>query len=169
MKPRRKRLQRRTVLKLGLAGGALLAAGGIAIVAGRDAVHDRRAVLGAVVPVILAGAIPVDGPQHASAVQRSIAGVETAIAQFPAPTRRELDQLFALLGSAPGRSLLAGVSRPWDSADAGEVAAFLERWRSHSLSLFKTGYHALHDLVTGTWYADEATWAAIGYDGPATP
>jgi hypothetical protein len=159
-------LRRRTVLKLGLTGGALLAAGGVAIVAGRDRLRDRRTVLSAVVPVILDGAIPDSEPGRSSAVARGVAGVETAISQLAIPTQRELDQLFALLASAPGRTLLAGVRAPWDSAQPTEVAAFLERWRGHPLALCRSGYHALHDLVTGSWYADEATWPGIGYDGP---
>jgi hypothetical protein len=28
------------------------------------------------------------------------------------------------------------------------------------------GYHALHDLVAGAYYADESTWAYTGYTGP---
>jgi hypothetical protein len=159
-------VQRRTILKLGVAGGALLAAGGIAIFAGRDPVRDRRTVLSAVVPVILDGAIPDRDPGRLEAVGRGVAGVETAISQLAPATQRELDQLFALLASAPGRSLAAGVSGSWETADPVEVAAFLERWRGHSIALFQSGYHALHDLVTGSWYADESTWSAIGYGGP---
>jgi hypothetical protein len=32
--------------------------------------------------------------------------------------------------------------------------------------MLQSAYHALHDLIFGGWYADSASWAAIGYPGP---
>jgi hypothetical protein len=86
-----------------------------------------------------------------------------AIDGLPATTRRELDQLFGLLASHPGR-WLAGLD--WERATSEQVAAFLQRWRTSSFDLFVVGYQAMHDLVLGAWYADPSSWAAIGYPGP---
>ena len=159
-------MQRRTLLKGGLAGGALLAAGGAAIVAGRDPLRDRATVLGATIPALLDGALPIAADARAAAIARCVDGVAVAIAAMPPAVQHELDRLFVLLGSTIGRVLLAGVPSCWADADTAEVSAFLERWRLHSMALFRTGYGALHDLVLGAWYADDAHWAAIGYDGP---
>ena len=79
---------------------------------------------------------------------------------------QELAQLFALLASTPGRRLLAGVPVPWEDASVTQVNAFLQSWRTHRSALMRSGYGALHDLVLGSWYAEPAHWAAIGYPGP---
>lgn len=163
-------MRRRTLLKVGLAGGAILAAAGGAVFVARrrapDAATDpdTRIVLRGVMPALLANALPADPAARdralAGGLQRSLA----TIAGLPPATRAELGELFALLASAPGR-WLAGVDR-WENAGVDEVGAFLQRWRVHSFDLFQAGYHALHDLVLGPYYADESTWQAIGYPGP---
>lgn len=161
-------MRRRSFLKVGLLGGAVLAAAGGAALwlkpAARDAAtsEEARAVLRAVIPALLAGALPASGaaPARAAALERTLA----AIAGLPPPTRLELGELFALLASRPGR-WLAGVD-DWETADVEQAARFLQRWRTHRFELLQAGYHALHDLVLGSWYAHESTWSAIGYPGP---
>jgi len=160
-------VRRRTFLKLGLAGGALLAAGGAASwLAVRDPVSNRREVLAGVVPAILDGALPADAAQRAPAIGQATAAVEAAIAALSPAAQDELAQLFALLALAPTRLALAGLAQPWREAGVAEVSAVLQRWRTHRLELLQSAYHALHDLVAGSWYAEPAHWAAIGYDGP---
>jgi hypothetical protein len=160
-------MRRRTLLKAGLAGGALLAAaGGVAIVAGRDARDDRKAVLAAVVPALLDGALPAAVAERDAAVRRCIDGVVAAIAGLAPASQTELEQLFTLLATTPGRRLLAGVPHAWKDADVAMVGAFLQSWRRHRFALFRGAYAALHDLVIGTWYADDAAWPGIGYAGP---
>lgn len=159
-------MHRRTLLKAGAAGGALLALGGVALVAGRDPDADRALVMAAVVPAILDGALPEPAAERAAAVRRCVEGVGVAVSQLAPASRHELDRLFALLAAPPGRRLLAGVRADWPQAPRAEVAAFLEDWRLHRLALFRAGYGAMHDLVLGSWYADPASWSAIGYGGP---
>lgn len=160
-------VRRRTFLKLGLAGGALLAAGGAASwLAVRDPVANRREVLAGIVPAILDGALPADAAQRAPAIGQATAAVEAAIAALSPAAQDELAQLFALLALAPTRLALAGLAQPWREAGIAEVSAVLQRWRTHRLELLQSAYHALHDLVAGSWYAEPAHWAAIGYDGP---
>jgi hypothetical protein len=163
-------VQRRTLLKAGLVGGgALLAAGGALQLLGRDARSaatgpSARRVLGALMPALLAGALPADAAARASALaaaqQRSLA----AIAALPAAVRNELGQLFTLLDSPVG-FWLSGLDS-WDQASEQAAARTLQSWRFHRLALLQSAYHALHDLVLGPWYADPTTWEAIGYPGP---
>jgi len=47
-----------------------------------------------------------------------------------------------------------------------DIEKFLRNWQESRVDLLKSGYQALHDLVFGAWYADPASWAAIGYAGP---
>jgi len=159
-------VQRRTFLKAGVAGAALLLAGGtVAWLGGRDAVADRREVLAAVIPAVLEGSLPQAGPQREGAIRQALAGVETAIAALSPAAQQELAQLFALLAIAPTRLALAGLGHSWRDASVAEVSSVLQGWRTHRLELLQSAYHALHDLVTGSWYADPAQWPGIGYGG----
>lgn len=160
-------MQRRTFLGLAALGIAVAGAGALAVrLAGRSAQEaeaDATAVLTGVIPALLAGVLPLEAAQSRSALRQALNRTMTAIAGLPPATRSELDQLFMLLASRPGR-WLAGVD--WDSATPAQVATFLTRWRRSSIGLFVVSYQALHDLVLGAWYADPSTWDAIGYPGP---
>lgn len=168
---------RRQFIKTGLIGGALLASayalrrpldrlGKQALVAGFPLPEALREVIAAVAPVMLAGMIPAQGEARAVAVERSVQAVAAAVSRLSASSQREVAELFALLTLPPARVALAGIRRSWSKAGEDEVRVFLDSWRHSSLDLLKTGYLALHDLVLGAWYADSATWAAIGYPGP---
>ena len=167
-------MNRRGFLKLGLLGSTALALGG-AWVVWRDSndthesgpARDRIAlIISAIAPVMLAGALPADTAQRADGVARVVKDVKAVIGTFPADVQREIADLFRLLDIGIARRLVAGVSTDWNHAKPDEIAAFLERWRTSRLGILQVGYFALHDLVLGAWYSDQATWPAIGYPGP---
>ena len=62
--------------------------------------------------------------------------------------------------------MLTGIAGGWANATPANVHAFLHDWRDSSFALLRSAYGALHDLVLGAWYADPASWDAIGYPGP---
>ena len=161
---------RRQFLKLGLLGGAALAAAGGGLwLAGRDVKPygpEARAVIGAIAPAILAGAIPAQGASRDAVIAAVVDGVGIAIGGLSPPQQKELADLFGLLDLAPARRLLAGVSAPWSECPVDDAAAFLQRWRYSSIGLLAGAYAGLHDLVLGAWYSGEASWEAIGYPGP---
>jgi hypothetical protein len=166
-------MQRRTFLKTGV-GGAVLLAVAARLPAGparaegaaaRALGASDRAVLAAIVPVMLAGALPGEAEAHRKAVTSVVDGVSQTIAGMPPATRAELGELFVLLDLAPARRLLAGVSAPWPEASAEEIAAFLQKWRSSRFALLQSGYQALHDLIIAAWYAQPESWPAIQYPG----
>lgn len=161
-------MKRRTFL--GLSALGLVAAAGGGLLAMRLGKHDAsqadanaRSVLHGAIPALLAGVLPLETKQQQAAREAALERTMTAIAGLPPATRAELDQLFWLLASRPGR-WLAGVD--WESATPESVATFLSRWRASSIDLFVVGYQALHDLVLGSWYADPSAWDAISYPGP---
>jgi hypothetical protein len=168
-------LTRREFLKVG-AGGALVL-GAARIIRTQAATRDDRlaprvlddgagAILAAVVPVLLAGALPTAPAARSARIAATITGVDSAIAELPPHAQSELRDLFALLGFAPVRRLFAGVASPWPEASPAAVADFLQSWRSSTWSLKQQAYHALHALVFAAFYADPASWPAIGYPGP---
>lgn len=164
-------LTRRQFLRVGAGGAALLALarfGHAPARSGEAAALDRdaRDVLGAVVPAILDGALPVDAAARAREIAATVERIDRSVAALPPHLQSELGMLFALLAFAPGRRLLAGVRAQWREASGSEVAAFLARWRDSRWSLQQQGYLALHELVLAAHYADEASWPRIGYPGP---
>jgi hypothetical protein len=163
---------RRTFLQAGGLAALALAAGGAFYRARYSGTPHRfaldgeaRAALHAILPAILAGALPQDAGREA-ALTRTVDGVHQAILGLPPGTQKEVQDLFGLLALAPARRLLTGIAGGWEGARVDEVSACLEDWRLHRLGLLRSAYHALHDLVLGAWYAQPASWAAIGYPGP---
>jgi hypothetical protein len=163
-------VSRRSFLKAGLIGTlALAAAGGIyralhgaAPPGGFELNPSTAAVLAGIIPAMLKDAIdPVSAD-----LERAIAGVGKAIAGLPLSTQKEIQDLFALLASAPSRRLLTGLADDWPKAKPDDVSAFLQGWHTSRFELLQSAYHGLHDLILGSWYADESTWEAIGYPGP---
>ena len=126
---------------------------------------DARAILAAITPVMLEGALPA-GAEAAPALREALAGVEQAIAGLPPAVRKELEELFSLLAFAPTRCLVAGVWSPWPEAARESIAAFLARWRASRFALLRSAYGALHQIIFGAWYGNPRAWPAIGYPGP---
>jgi hypothetical protein len=163
-------LPRRTFLKAGLIGTlALAAAGGIYRATQPPEALSRfilddaaKSVLGAVIPVVLKDAID----PASSNVEVAIIRVRDAITGLPLATQREIQDLFGLLTLGLSRRFLAGLPDAWPQAKEEDVTAFLQSWRLSRFALLQSAYHALHDLIIGSWYTNEATWAAIGYPGP---
>ena len=154
---------RREFLKTGLAGGLLL---NVAACTRPSADGGRAAVLAAVIPVMLAGALPASGAMRDELAARTLAGVEKAIAGLSPAMQKEIGELFDLLAFAPTRMFVAGVWPAWPAATPAAIGSFLDSWRHSRFALLNAGYAALHDLVFGAWYARPDTWAAIGYPGP---
>jgi hypothetical protein len=169
------RITRRTLLKVGIAGGAaLLLARWLYTATSVPTPPDSRftaldasaqSIVAAIVPVLLDGALPTG--RDAAAVRADVvSGVDQAIAGLMPAVRKELDDLFSLLAFAPTRCLIAGLWSPWPEASPESVAAFLYAWRDSRFALLRSGYSALHQIVLGAWYGNPQAWPAIGYPGP---
>ncbi|MGD9835371.1 MAG: hypothetical protein AB7U92_21675 [Piscinibacter sp.] len=165
-------MQRRTLLKLGLGAGVVLAiAGGGAALwqPGLRAGHlseDARVLMRAVARAVLDGALPAHAALREQALDAHLQRLDAAIAAFPAATRAELSQLLALLSSAPGRVVFVGLNTPWPQAGVAEVQRSLQALRLSSLSLKQQAYHALRDLTNAAYFSDPSAWVHMGYPGP---
>jgi len=126
----------------------------------------RQQILGAIVPVLLAGSLPEEKNALRQAVESTVADVELAISGLHPMSQQELAELFALLSFGPARWLLTGIGVGWTEATPDSVARFLARWRHSFWALPQAGYQALHQLVIAAWFSQPRAWAAIGYDGP---
>lgn len=162
---------RRTFIFVGVLGAAALAATRFFPRAPLSATHaalgsDGSAIVVALAPVMLDGALPDEARAHEEAIRETVAAVDRAIAGLPPLARHELGQLFALLASAPGRWSLAHMTSSWAEASRDDVAHFVARLRDSRLDLLRAAYDALHQLILAAWYGNPRAWPAIGYAGP---
>ena len=154
-------MNRRAWIGTGVAAALLVGAGAIYE---RPLQEDDAAILAAIAPVMLAGAMP----QEDDAVNAMIANFHKAVSGLTPSVQAEVAQLFTLLRVAPLRMLATGVMRPWSEANPGDIEAFLTRWRFSGIAKLRSAYDALHQLVWAAWYGDPQSWARIGYPGPPT-
>lgn len=168
------KISRRTFITAGVLGAAALATAGWlrgphapgSGIPRRALDADAEAIVGAIIPVMLADALPSAPEARAPAIAQTLAAVDVAIAGLPPAARAELAQLFALLALPPVRMGLARVAEPWPAASATDVRRFLDRFRDSSWTLLRSAYGAMHQLVFAAWYSDPRAWPAIGYPGP---
>jgi len=123
-------------------------------------------ILRAIVPVMLAGALPKEPAAQAAAVDETLAALEVAVGGLPAAAQAELAQLFDLLSLPPVRIAVARIDAPWRQAAPDQVRLCLDRMRDSSLLLLRSAYGALHQLTFAAWYGNPRSWVAIGYPGP---
>ncbi|MBI3100097.1 MAG: hypothetical protein HYY98_00850 [Burkholderiales bacterium] len=165
-------MQRRTLLKLGLVSGTVLAlAGGAAMLLQPGLVQGRltdagRALFIGVGRAILQGTLPQDAAAQRQALQAMADRVDILAQNLPPHVVAELSQLVGLLGTSAGRVALAGLSTGWLEATPEQVAAALNDMRYSRLALRQQAYQALHEIVGGAYFSDESTWAVVGYPGP---
>lgn len=165
-------MRRRKLLAMGVAGGALLAVLGSAVVLQRPVWRDGRLLDGArlictaIAAAVLDGSLPEAADRRRDALAGHLVRLEAVLAGLPPHAQREVDQLLAVLDSAPGRMALTGMASEWSKASRGEVQDALARMRTSSLLMRRQAYSALRDLTHGAWFADPSTWLALGYPGP---
>lgn len=165
-------MQRRTLLKLGLVSGVVLTlAGGAAVMLQPGLEQGRltaaaRVLFASLGRAMLQNMLPVEQQAHAKAVQGLVERVDALAQSLPSHVQAELSQLVGLLCTAPGRRAVAGLAPGWDEASEAQVQAALDGMRFSGLALRQQAYHALHEIVGGAYFSDEATWKALGYPGP---
>jgi hypothetical protein len=164
---------RRQFIKVGLAGAFVLAAARFldrplaAPAAGHRIIdEDAARMVAALIPVILAGALPEEPAARARAVRETVDAFDRAVSGLTPSVQDEVGQLFSFLSFAPTRIGFAGLWVPVDEATPEELKAFLTRWRSSSFDLQRYSYNALTQLIQAAWYGNGASWTAIGYPGP---
>lgn len=168
---------RRTFLKVGVAGAALLLVGRwlaptFAGQSGTDAILMRNLApadarsLRRIVPVLLEGALPADKIERETAIVEIIHGVDRTVGHQSPAVRQEIRDLFGLLSGATTRALVAGIWSSWEQARDDDIRAFLTSWRNSRFDLLRAGYAGLNNLIATSWYGNPRSWTRIGYAGP---
>jgi len=165
-------MQRRTLLKVGIATATLLALAGGTLALLRPARTGGRltpgaqAMFAALARAVLGALLPPEPARQAHALQGLVQRLEATITGMPPAMQAEVDELLTIAASAPGRYALLGVSSAWDAAGVDELTQALQALRVSNLALRQQAFHALRDIINAAWFAEPATWAAIGYSGP---
>jgi hypothetical protein len=165
-------LPRRSFLKLGLVGAAVLAvAGGAALMLHPALVNgamssSSRLVMSRVGQSMLKGLLPADPAAQAADIEALLTRTDAFLAGLPNHVVAELDQLLGLLASAPGRRLLVGLTPSWQDASVDEVTAALRGMRDSGNALRIQAFQGLHDIVFVPYFSGESTWKVLGYPGP---
>src|SRR5262249_27014241 len=150
---------RRQFIKVGLAGAAIFAAvraleRPLAAAAPRYRVLDEEsaATIAALVPVVLAGALPEEQSARTRAMAENVETFDGAVSSLAPAIQEEIGQLFSFLHFAPTRAAFAGLWDPVSESSAAELRAFLMRWRTSRFDLQRASYHALTQLIQASWY-----------------
>ena len=155
-------LTRRQFLQVGIAGAIVLAT---VPLASRPRASSA-VVVGALAPVVLAGALPAEPMAREAAVREVVEAFHRAVGGMSPAIQEEIGELMGLLTFAPLRILFTGLASPVERSSPEEIAKFLERWRRSGFDLLRAGYQALTQLIQASWYDNPSSWAAIGYPGP---
>lgn len=167
-------MQRRTLVKLGLASAVMLGlAGGVAVLLQPGLQSGRltpagRQLFASVGRAILQGTLPADPEAAATAVTGLVDRIDALVAGLPPHVQAELSQLVSLLCTSAGRRGLTGLDTDWAAASPAQVQAALENMRHSGLSLRQQTYQALHELIGGAYFSESSTWSVVGYPGPVT-
>jgi hypothetical protein len=163
---------RRVFMQVGLAGAALLALARWidrpleAATPARFLDARGMRTVGALVPVVLDGALPTDEAARRAAITETVAAFDRAVSGLARPVQKEIGELFSFLHTAPLRIAVTGLWKPVDESAPAELREFLLRWRDSPFDLQRASYRALTQLIQAAWYGNSASWAGIGYAGP---
>jgi hypothetical protein len=167
-------MERRTLLKLGVASGAALALlGGGAALLFEPAWRDGRlspngeTIFVAVARAVLDGSLPIDTAARRSALGAHLERMSATLRSMSPSAQTEVARLLALLSTPPGRLAMAGLTSDWESAQTPQIQLALKAMRTSRLLLRRQAYHALRDLTHAAYFSDRSTWTQLGYPGPA--
>ena len=165
-------MQRRTLLKLGVASAAVLAVVGGTAAWIKPGV-ERSALTAQGREVFRAmglGMLDKTLPEQPAAKQAALTGllgrIDELISALPTHAQAELSQLLAILATGAGRRALGGLAMPWPEASPVQIQTALQDMRLSSLAMRQQAYAALHDITAGAYFSEPSTWPMLGYPGP---
>lgn len=180
---------RRSFLKKGLLGGALLFIGGalpLALRAGIDRARPRgalrlftareyaifaaiaaRIVPGDAAPAAAGAASAAPTPVWPTAEALDCAGKTDALMALALPSvGAELRQLLHLFESGLGGLFTNLQPTPFTRLEPAAMDARLAAWRTSRVALLRSGYQALKRLAQATYYSSPEVYPFVGYPGP---
>lgn len=166
-------LARRRFLQVGLAGGLLLALGGLALTpGGPSAAAPTLKVLSArelAVLAAIADRVCPGGDGLPTATEIGVAEKLDAFLDGMDPwTVADVRKLLGLFESRTGGLVLDGRWRPFSELSPTQQDAVLDGWRRSRLAFKRAAFLALRALVVSQYWADPRVTIHLGYPGPPT-
>lgn len=166
---------RRSFLKRGLVGSALLALGGGAALffrPGKEVALPPEGLLAlspreyAVVTALAGRMILPTGAFPPIEQVRVAFNADRILTKVDATALTEMKQLLNLFENALPNFLFGLRLAPFTQLSEADQDAVLAEWNRSGVALRRTGYTALRGLVLAAYFVRPETWAAAGYPGP---
>ena len=166
-------ISRRSLIKRGLAGGALLTAGGLGLGLQRSVLREPSAPLKALSVrefSVLSAVADRITPGTAEVPNASTLGVPELVDELMSAMHpvelKDFKQLLNTLENALVGLLLDFRPTPFTAASPERQDATLASWRDSGLMVRRTGYKALHKICTSAYWGMPETFVLSGYPGP---
>lgn len=170
-------IPRRGFLKIGLAGTALAAVGGVGLALRDSALREMPAgglkvltrreysILAALADTIC----PSTGPDVPAPGKLDVARrIDEMFSRRDAQMQKEFRTLVGMFDNALFSFLLEGRITPFTKLSPEARARSLSNWEHSGLELKRTIFIALRRLTGMIYYSFPETWKHIGYEGPPT-
>jgi hypothetical protein len=170
-----KRLDRRTLVKRGLLGGALLAIGGGTVVGLRSTCSSapskeglkvfsahEYAILAALARRVIAAR---EGDPSTDDVDVALRADQAMSLAHPS-VQKELKQLLHLFENGLTGVFSGSSFAPFTASSKRAQDARLRAWSTSRVALFRTGYQAMKRLTAACYWSSPLTWKSAGYPGP---
>jgi len=163
-------MNRRTFLRRGLIGGAVLALGGTGLALWPTLIQHRpRTPLKvldekqfAVLAAVAARAVRAPG---ADPVQMAH-GLDDLMSRMAPEVQSDFKQLLGLFENALAGLIFDGRTKPFTRLSPEEQDTVLARWRDSRITVRRAGYAALRKLTQAQHYGQPSSWPSVGYAGP---
>lgn len=163
-------MDRRTFLKRGAIGGAVLflgAAGLVAFPSGElDAPTKALAVLTprafGVLVAVARRVVTVEGADHVAIAH----GVDDALRFANSQTQNDINAVIMLFESALAGAIFDGRFKPFTRCSPEKQDAILDSWRRSNVDIRRAGYAALKQLCLASHYMIPGNAAWFGYPAP---
>ncbi|MDP6947230.1 MAG: gluconate 2-dehydrogenase subunit 3 family protein [Myxococcota bacterium] len=166
-------ISRRRLIKRGLSGGLLIAAGGVGLSLQGSLLRQPRGplkVLDALEFSVLSAVADRLTPASDEAPAASVLGVpelvdDTLAAMHPVDVA-DVKKMLRTLESATLGLLLDLRPTPFTAASPDAQDATLRGWRDSRITVRRSGYKALHKMCTSAYWGIPETFPLSGYPGP---
>jgi hypothetical protein len=166
-------LSRRHLIQRGLAGGFLLAAGGVGLSLQRSVLREPKGPLRALNALefsVLSFASDRITPGTETVPSASGLGVpeliDALLAKMHPVELADFKKVLNTLENAAVGLLLDARPVPFTTGSPETQDRALASWRDSALTLRRTGYKALHKVCTSAYWGMPETFSLSGYPGP---
>ncbi len=166
-------ITRRHALGLGLAGGALLALGGLGLALKASRLRPPSRPLLVMTPAqfsvmaAISERVNPGGDGFPAASELSVAeDIDVLLSTLPPGLAAELQQAMDLVENALANMVLEGDWETFTGSPPERQDRVWASWASSDLETRRTVYKALTGLATATYWASPRIWEAVGYGGP---